>query len=146
VAIEREYFTHIHGTTDSELMFYLALTFGLKDDPLGALERMAGFVERTAAEHGVKQALWMTLGVTDGQTIYAVRYASDGKAPTLFHSRDVEDLYHHNPRLREFFSKHGRAIVSEPTSGKAAMWAEVPQSSAIVLHDGEVINKPFRPA
>ena len=30
-------------------MFYLALTFGLEDDPIGALERMAGFVE--AAGH-----------------------------------------------------------------------------------------------
>ena len=35
----------IEGSTDYEVMFYLALTFGLDDDPLGALERMTGFVE-----------------------------------------------------------------------------------------------------
>ena len=30
-------------------LFYLALTFGLEDDPLGAVERAVGFVEATAA-------------------------------------------------------------------------------------------------
>src|SRR6201991_3881154 len=32
-------FGELQGTTDSELMFYLALTYGLTDDPLPALER-----------------------------------------------------------------------------------------------------------
>jgi hypothetical protein len=32
--------TRIEGTTDSELLFFLALTFGLDEDPLPALERM----------------------------------------------------------------------------------------------------------
>ena len=27
---------HVRGSTDSELMFYLALTFGLREDPAGA--------------------------------------------------------------------------------------------------------------
>src|SRR3954454_7151326 len=45
--VSDEAFLGIHGTTDSELMFHLAITFGLDDDPLAALERMAGFVEET---------------------------------------------------------------------------------------------------
>ncbi len=28
-------------------MFFLALTFGLEDDPVAAVERMVGFVEKT---------------------------------------------------------------------------------------------------
>src|SRR3954468_15592003 len=47
LAVEPSIFAGIAGTTDSELMFYLALTFGLEAEPLGALERMAGFVEET---------------------------------------------------------------------------------------------------
>src|SRR5580765_2361778 len=35
-AVADEYFSSIMGTTDSEVMFYLALTFGLESDPLGA--------------------------------------------------------------------------------------------------------------
>ena len=45
MAVDPELYPLIEGSTDSEVMFFLALTFGLDDDPLGALERMAGFVE-----------------------------------------------------------------------------------------------------
>ena len=96
MAVAPHLFNHIQGTTDSELMFYLALTFGLEDDPIGGVERMAGFVEQMARDNGVAQSLWMTLGFTDGNAIYAVRYASDGDAPTLFHTDDTEHLYRLN--------------------------------------------------
>src|SRR5215813_7559224 len=49
LAIRPDLFPNILGSTDSELMFHLALTFGLQDDPVGALERMAGFVESLGA-------------------------------------------------------------------------------------------------
>jgi predicted glutamine amidotransferase len=77
------------ASTDSELMFHLALTFGLETDPPKALARMAGLIEQVSRSHGVEESLWMTLGLTDGSTFYGVRYASDGEAPTLFHSRDA---------------------------------------------------------
>ena len=38
LAVEPALFSGIAGTTDSELMFYLALTFGLQDEPLAALD------------------------------------------------------------------------------------------------------------
>ncbi len=37
----------IEGTTDSEVFFYLALTFGLEDDPPTAVARAVGFIEET---------------------------------------------------------------------------------------------------
>src|SRR5919108_4896553 len=40
MAVDPGLFRSVEGTTDSEVMFYLALTFGLDDDPLGGLERM----------------------------------------------------------------------------------------------------------
>ena len=36
LAVDDSLFTSIEGTTDSETMFYLALTFGLESDPVGA--------------------------------------------------------------------------------------------------------------
>jgi glutamine amidotransferase len=51
--VDDEYYPSIEGTTDSEAMFYLALTFGLRDDPIAAVERRVGFVE--AAEDVVCQ-------------------------------------------------------------------------------------------
>ena len=43
------YFGSLEGSTDSELMFLLALSFGLEDDPLPALARMVGRWKRPGA-------------------------------------------------------------------------------------------------
>ena len=42
LAVDPSLFDGIAGSTDSEALFYLALTFGLEDDPLGAMERAVG--------------------------------------------------------------------------------------------------------
>jgi glutamine amidotransferase len=144
-AVADELFTSIMGTTDSEVMFYLCLTFGLRDDPAGALLRMAQFVERVAKQHDVPESLWMTLGVTDGATLYAVRYASDAKAPTLYHTRDVEDIYRTNPELSGKFSLDARIIASEPTGKAREFWVEVPQNSFVTVRRGDIHIRPFMP-
>ena len=41
-AIDPQVFENVQGSTDSEVLFHLAITLGLEEDPLGALERMAG--------------------------------------------------------------------------------------------------------
>lgn len=146
LAIAPELFPHMLGTTDSEAMFYLALTFGLERDPLRALERMAGFVERAGRERGVEESLWMTLGLSDGESLWAVRYASDGEAPTLYHSRDIEDLAWLSPRLRDGFGPDARIIVSEPIGKELESWVEVPQSSALQVRQGKLELRPFVPA
>ena len=133
------------GSTDSELMFFLALTFGLEDDPIGGIEQMAGFVEKTARANGVDQSLWMTLGFTDGNTLYAVRYASDGDAPTLFHTSDTEHLYRLNKSLRGALGKETRLVVSEPIGNTAEAWVEIPQNTAVTFHAGEVTSRAFHP-
>ena len=43
IAVDESLYPHMEGSTDSELLFYLALTFGLEQDPPGAVERMVGF-------------------------------------------------------------------------------------------------------
>jgi glutamine amidotransferase len=144
-AVADELFPHMLGTTDSEVMFYLALTLGLEADPAGALSRMAGLVEKIARAKGIADALWMTLGLSDGETVYAVRYASDGTAPTLYYSRDVEDVYRANPDLRGRFSPSTRLIVSEPTGKARDVWLEVPQSSFVRIHGGEIEITDFKP-
>jgi predicted glutamine amidotransferase len=144
-AVADELFTGILGTTDSEVMFYLCLTFGLERDPEGALVRMAGFVENVARAHGIDETLWMTLGLTDGETVYAVRYASDGKAPTLYYTRDVEDIYRVNPELTGKFAPTTRLVASEPTGRARESWLEVPQSSYLRIRGGEMEVKPFKP-
>jgi hypothetical protein len=53
MAVSPDFFGNIKGSTDSEVMFHLALTFGPTDDPTGGLERMAGFVESVGAAAGI---------------------------------------------------------------------------------------------
>lgn len=146
LAVAPPLFNVIEGTTDSELMFYLALTLGLEEDPLGAAERMTALVEKAARDHGVSEALWMTLGFTDGRRLYAVRYASDGDAPTLYHSRDIADVYRLNPNLQAGLSASTRMIVSEPVGVVAQAWVPVPQSTAVLVQGEEISLRPFRPA
>jgi len=139
-------FTSIQGTTDSELMFHLALSQGLEDDVPGALERMAGLVEQIAEARGVEGPLEMTLGVSDGKSLWALRYASNGAAPTLFHSREVADLEPIIPEFIEIFGNHARAIVSEPIGRFSEAWAEVPQGTLLRVQGGQIELQPFRPA
>lgn len=143
--IADEYFPYILGTTDSEVMFYLALTFGLESDPFGALARMAGFVENVGRSKGITEALWMTLGVSDGTSLYALRYASDGIAPTLYYSRDLEGVYRGHPDLRGKFGLSTRFVVSEPAGQVEDLWLEVPQSSCLLVQAGEIAITPFKP-
>jgi glutamine amidotransferase len=145
LAVGEEYFNNILGTTDSELMFHLALTFGLEKDPPRALAKMAGFIEKVGRDHGVPESLWMTLGVSDGKTLYGVRYASDNEAPTLYHSADIKDVYEINPAIQGKFGGSARAIVSEPSGIYSEMWAPVPQSTLLIVKEGNLETKPFRP-
>jgi glutamine amidotransferase len=147
LAIDPGLFELIEGTTDSELLFYLALTFGLDDEPLPALERMAGFVEATGRRHGVDEPLQMTLGVSDGERLYAIRYASGPVVNSLYVSNDTADvrlLYPENERFQHL-SDDARAVVSEPLADLPGVWREVPPSSALVLQAGDDVLVPFSP-
>jgi hypothetical protein len=42
LAVDPTLFDGIAGSADSEVLFYLALTLGLEDDPIGAMERAIG--------------------------------------------------------------------------------------------------------
>jgi glutamine amidotransferase len=147
LAVRPDLFGAVLGTTDSEVMFHLALTFGLDDDPVGALERMAGLVETLGAEAGVTDPLQMTVGATDGERFVAARYASSGEANTLHHSADVgslRQLYPENERFAHF-SDDARVVVSEPLAQLPGLWHEVPSGSAIVVEKGRLDQLPFRP-
>ena len=68
LAIDPELFGDIQGSTDTEVVFHLAVTFGLEEDPIGAIEMTVGLIEETARRHGVAGAVQATFGVSDGTT------------------------------------------------------------------------------
>ena len=147
LAIEPSLFSWIAGSTDSELLFYLALTFGLEDDPIGAVERAVGFVEATAERHGIESPVQMTLGFANGRQLWAVRYSSQHDSRSLFVSEDVSalrKLHPDNPRLQRL-SETDHAIVSEPLGDLPGAWLEVPESTAVTIAAGSREQRPFRP-
>jgi glutamine amidotransferase len=89
LAVDPSLFAEIRGSTDSEVLFHLALTLGLEDDPVGALEQAIGFVEETAARHGVENAIQASIGVTDGERLWGIRYSTERRSRTLFRSADA---------------------------------------------------------
>ncbi|MFD3695509.1 class II glutamine amidotransferase [Streptomyces sp. NPDC058646] len=140
-------FSDIEGTTDSEVMFYLAVTFGLEKDPPGAVARMVGLVERVGREHGVQFPLQMTVAVTDGERVWAFRYSSQGASRSLFYSSRVDTLRKLHPDmafLRDV-SDETRLIVSEPLGDLPGAWNEVPESCYGVVQPGADAMHTFTP-
>jgi predicted glutamine amidotransferase len=147
LAVDESLYSSIEGSTDSELLFYVALTLGLEDDPPGAVERMVGLVEEAGRRHGIEHPLQMTIATTDGKSVWAFRYSSEGKSRSLYYSTDmrtVREMYPERPRLQEV-SDETRIIVSEPIVELAGAWNEVPESSYGVVREGEDELRRFRP-
>jgi predicted glutamine amidotransferase len=148
LAIDPSLFPAIQGSTDSEVLFYLAVTLGLESDPVGALERAIGFVEKTAESHGVENAVQTSLGLSDGERLWAFRYSTEGKSRSLFVSCDaaaVRRLHPENERLQRLLDED-RLVVSEPLSDLPGLWEGIPESTVLVVQPGEDEQHPFRPS
>jgi len=142
-----ELYPEIEGSADSEVFFYLALTFGLAEDPPKAVASAAGLIEEVGQKAGVEHPLQMTVATTDGATTWAFRYSSEGKSRTLFHSNDVSTLRHQHPdvpALQEL-SDDAVLVVSEPLGDLVGAWSEIPESSAVVVHGADVDVEAFSP-
>jgi predicted glutamine amidotransferase len=147
LAIDDSLFPSIEGTTDSETMFYLALTFGLESDPVAAVERMVGFVEETGRGHGVEHPLQMTIGTSDGRSVYAFRYSSEGESRSLYFSTRMDALQALHPENEALagLSDETRAVVSEPLGDLEGAWNEVPESHVGIIQPGVDELRPFAP-
>ena len=139
MAVDPDLYPSIEGSTDSETFFYLALTFGLREDPPAAMERTVGFIEQVGRGHGVENPVQMTVATGDGERLWAFRYSSERDSRSLFFSTAVDTLrvqYPNNPRLWEL-SEEARLVVSEPFGTLVGAWNEVPESSWGVVQPGQ---------
>ncbi|MCT4557522.1 MAG: class II glutamine amidotransferase [Pelagimonas sp.] len=107
------------GSTDSEILFLSLMANGFAEDPFGALHSTLTLI---AAQPGDAPNR-ITCVLSDGDSLYAFRHATDRKAPTLYYS-DVLD-------------NGGRAFASEPLCGNASRWHEVPQDTLVILRNGQ---------
>jgi len=148
LAVDPELYPDIEGSTDSEVLFYLALTFGLAEDPPTAVARAVHLVERTGRQHGIEDPMQMTVATTDGETTWAFRYSTAGRSRSLFHSTDVSTLkqqYPDNPLLQNL-SEDARLVVSEPLGDLVGAWREVPEATCLTVRGGHEAMAPFSPS
>jgi predicted glutamine amidotransferase len=147
MAVEPSLYPHIEGSTDTETLFFLALTFGLTDDPPDAVARAVGLVEDVGRRHGVDYPVHMTVATSDGEAIWIFRYSSEKATSSLYYSNDsaqVRELY---PELDvlDRLGADARFVVSEPLRDLPGAWTEVPEGSWALVRAGENEIKPFHP-
>ena len=147
LAVDASLFPSIEGTTDSELMFYLALTLGLEKDPPGAVARMVGLVEKVGRQHGVENPMQMSLAASDGRDLWFFRYSTERRTRSLFYSTDIAALRKLYPDVPQFksVSEETRLVVSEPFTDLAGAWNEVPEGTCGRVGEGEDTFAPFAP-
>lgn len=148
LAVDPDDYAEVVGSTDSEVLLALAVSYGLEYAPLGALERAIGRIESEARRHGIEHAVQATIGLSEGEQLWAVRYATDGTLPSLVVSADtaaLRRLHPDNPRLQHL-GDDDRLVVSEPFNNLPGAWNEIDLSAAaVVTPDGRVEDRPFRP-
>ena len=112
------------GTTDSEAIFLAALARGLEQDPVGAVAGTLATVHGLMQEAGVTAPLRFTAALTDGASLWAFRWASDGRPATLYWREDTAGL----------------VVVSEPIDDVVGGWNAVPVGGVLVSGVGRGVR------
>lgn len=112
MAIPDALYAHRQGTTDSEVLFLLSLTYGLDEDPVGALLKAAARLQQMSVDAGTAPHLRASALVSDGQRLIALRLSSDRIAPSVYYRRHRET--------------GGWIVVSEPLDRDEPGWTRLP--------------------
>lgn len=112
------------GTTDSEAVFLAILGAGGDRDPIGATERVLAALTAMVSADGVREPLRFTAAISDGQDLYAFRYAANDNANTLYY-RAVDNNV---------------VIVSEPLDKDRSIWTPVPTNHTLIARHGQPVE------
>lgn len=115
------------GATDSELMFLLTLAHVNRGESLvAATESMLNVVADAITDKAVSTPVRFAAALSDGEKIYAFRYASDDKPPTLYVNR----------------CEGGTIVASEPLQDRACPkcpeWRAVPPNTAVIVQGNQI--------
>jgi predicted glutamine amidotransferase len=147
LAVDPSLYASIEGSSDTEVFFHLALTFGLEEDPPAGVAAAVGLIEEVGRKHGVEHPIQMTVATSDGTRLWAFRYSSERQSRSLFFSTDVPTLQALHPEVEILgtLSVESRLVVSEPLGDLPGAWNEVPESSWGVVQEGPDEMHPFEP-
>ena len=125
-----EYLKQILHTTNHNLQLLVATSAGAVIGFL-VIAALGFLMYLVLRDRRYIDALRFTSVFTDGERVFAVRYASDAAAPSLFWREDGRE----------------RLVVSEPLDDEAADWHEVPPGCVLTIErEGGLVLSPFAPA
>jgi glutamine amidotransferase len=110
-----------YGSTDSEAILLSAMAAGLEDDPPGALSRTLATILSLMEQAGVTEPLRLTAAISDGERLWAFRWSSDSRPPSLYWREDDSGL----------------VVVSEPIDDRHDDWHIVPPGGCLISEPGE---------
>lgn len=133
--ISSELFCERSGSTDSEALFLLACGNGLAGNVRDALQRTVAQVLALTTKANVGEPFRLTAAIADGKKIYALRYSSDRKSPTLFFASGgairIDD-----GQVAFTEGREAVLVLSEPLDGRIADWTEVPDGHILEASSG----------
>jgi glutamine amidotransferase len=103
------------GTTDSEAVFLAIMGAGIERDPVRATATVLSALRRLVNEDGLKERLRFTSALSNGQDLFAFRFAENDNANSLYYREEGEQVI----------------AVSEPFD-KVQDWIEVPPDHVLV--------------
>ena len=131
----------ILGNGDTEVCFFLALTYGLANDPVAAMTRMVDRVERARRDLGVDAPFRATMCVSDGSRLVVLRWVSPdagaSAAPSLY-TASGPTMLRTADGSGDTLPDDAQIVVSEPLElhWSAHTWHEVPEGTIAVFAPG----------
>nr|WP_321446226.1 class II glutamine amidotransferase [uncultured Cohaesibacter sp.] len=117
------------GTTDSELLFLLAMQEDLKSCPVTALHKVLERVRAAMMDKNINEPLRFTSCLSNGKKLFGFRCSSDNQAPSLFYRR---------------YENGDIILVSEPIDRQTECWQEVPQDHAVCFTEDKMIMREMK--
>ncbi|PCI52958.1 MAG: class II glutamine amidotransferase [Alphaproteobacteria bacterium] len=143
--ISPEFHRELKGTTDSETFFLLALTYGLQENPKKGLQKMVERVKKALVDNGIDGHLNLSCALSNGQTVYTLRYAHNAKSKTQFYSSKSGWVHDTSPDVSgaAYFAEDNIVVVSEPLDRYDNKWNEIPDNSFATIFQSEVTIEKF---
>lgn len=138
-AIAPEYYDHLKGTTDSETLFLLALTHGMQSDPKGAWEKIITFIKKMCSEKNIPFDLMMSAAMSDGKSLYTIRYSSTEKVHSQYYSTHADCMKSINEDS-DTVPSQSVVVVSEPLDQSLEHWVEMPANSFATFKEGGLLR------
>ena len=122
--LPEELYLYRQGSTDSELLFLLLISYGIEHNFAQAVEKLIDVVQSAMHQADSHEPFRFSIAFATGHQLYALRYASDDAPPTVFY-RCIDT---------------GCLLVSEPLDDEAEMWSALSNGQYLIIDSNNDIT------